>query len=68
MAKSDGPFMLDGFPRNQDNVNAWTEMMEANTNTVGMLVLKLSPDVCNRVSHKFFFNSYFLFFLKKKFF
>lgn len=46
MAKSDGPFMLDGFPRNHDNVKAWSDMMEENTNTVGMLVLRLTPEVC----------------------
>jgi len=46
MAKSDGPFMLDGFPRNHDNVNAWGTMMEADTNTVGMLCLRLSPETC----------------------
>jgi len=46
MAKSEGPFMLDGFPRNNDNVVAWGQMMEADTNTVGMLCLRLSPETC----------------------
>lgn len=39
-------FLIDGFPRNQNNVDGWTRAMEAKVDLQFVLVFDCSEDVC----------------------
>lgn len=45
---SSGKFLIDGFPRNQDNLEGWQREMDAKVNFKFVLFFDCSDDVCVR--------------------
>lgn len=41
-----GRFLIDGFPRNQNNVDGWNRMMSEKVNLKGVLFCECSQEVC----------------------
>lgn len=41
-----GKFLIDGFPRNQDNLDGWRRTMSDSVNVQFMLFLTCSEDIC----------------------
>lgn len=39
-------FLIDGFPRNKDNLDGWTRQMKEKTNMIGVLFFECSEQVC----------------------
>ena len=39
-----GKFLVDGFPRNQDNYDGWNEVMKDSVNVAGVLHFKGDDD------------------------
>lgn len=37
-------FLIDGFPRNEDNVNGWNEVIKEEADVVGIIYIKCSED------------------------
>lgn len=35
-------FLVDGFPRNEDNINGWNQHMTAHTDVIGIIYIKCS--------------------------
>ncbi|XP_078045205.1 cytidine/uridine monophosphate kinase Dak1 isoform X2 [Augochlora pura] len=51
MQKHDSPhkrYLIDGFPRNQDNVNGWNETMFDKCTVKGVLFCECSEEVCTQ--------------------
>lgn len=41
-----GKFLIDGFPRNQDNLDGWTRSMSDNVNVQFVLFLTCDEEIC----------------------
>ena len=39
-------FLIDGFPRNKDNLDGWDKMMTGVVNVMGVLFFDCPEDVC----------------------
>ncbi|XP_043270694.1 UMP-CMP kinase [Venturia canescens] len=51
MMNSDNPknrFLIDGFPRNQDNVDGWTKAMADKVILKGVIFLECSEEICTK--------------------
>ncbi|XP_014224732.1 UMP-CMP kinase [Trichogramma pretiosum] len=51
MQESESPhnkFLIDGFPRNEDNLQGWTKTMSDKTDVKGVLFFECSEEVCTQ--------------------
>ena len=46
-------FLVDGFPRNKDNLDGWRREMATKTNVAFVLFIKCDPDVSDTVGGAF---------------